>query len=52
MEQNRELFDEDLYEEGLYINFKLTIYALAMVVMMVAFGSLNISLSFIMWVEG
>lgn len=49
MEQNREFdhFDEDLYVEGFYINFKLTIYALAMVVMMIAFGSLHFAVSFL-----
>lgn len=48
MERNNEQFDEDLYEEALYINFKLTIYALATVVMMVTFGSLNFFVSVVM----
>lgn len=48
MERNIEQFDEDLYDEALYINFKLTIYALVMVVMMVAFGSLNLFVSVVM----
>lgn len=48
--QNRdfEQFDEELYAEGFYINTKLTIYALALVVMMMAHGSLNLAFSVFM----